>query len=205
MAITVSERDFEAFCESQSWSTEKLAEREDVRTPDYRVTTQTGYSFIVEVTEFEQEPPRPPGEIRCRSETYGKRLRRKLEGKAKQVRAIDTDEPTLILVCGEFERLSDLEPMAFDYALYGTYTISVDVESGSIESEFQGAGQFFNPKHNTRVSAAASLFGRPHELSIFHNQYAAVPLEPSRLIVGTDRVVHYLKDEDPGWTTWKGS
>lgn len=206
---TQSEQDFAEMCLRQGWSPQKLetAPDEGLRTPDFMVTTQTGYEFVAEVTEFQPERPREPGEVRVRETTVGNPIRAKLAEKKSQVRRFASDYPTVIVLSGRFEHFAYLEEHSFDSALYGELAVGVAVaKDPRIEPRFDhhmhNAGRrFFGPKHNTSISAVAALDRRPQKLRFFHNRHAKIPLEPARLLIGTRNVEHFVKPDD-GKTGW---
>ena len=126
---TKSEQDFVNFCRRQDWVATKLCESKapGVRTPDFLVRTATDYEFIVEVTEFEPEPPLDPGQFRARGHTLGNPLRAKLTEKKGQVKAYSQHLPTLIVISAGFDHLTELEPISFDSALYGEMAVTISV------------------------------------------------------------------------------
>lgn len=207
---TQSEKDFYEFCRQQSWRVEKLPEsdKEGVRTPDFRILTETGYEFIVEVTEFEPEPPIPKDKkFRVRGHTLGNPLRAKLHEKKGQVKSYADRFATLIVVSGGFDHFAELEPHSFDAALYGELSVAVTVPNDPSRNpifaeEMHNAGRrFFGSTHNTSISAVAALDRRPQVLRIYHNKYAKIPLDPSRISINTVNVEHYSKPDgsSPGW------
>lgn len=210
MAETASERDFNEFCVRQGWIAQKLdpLTGADGRTPDFFVRTASGYEFVAEVTELEPEPPPPSGESRERQSVLGNRIRSKLKKKMSQARRYAGTAPTLIVIAGGFEHVGALDPLAFDAALYGELTVTAHVPAdprGGVrfdDDAYNAGRRFFGKDHNTRVSAVASLSFTPQVLRIYHNKFAAIPLEPAKLIIGSERVEHYVKPEDgtTGWT-----
>jgi len=207
MCDTQSEKDFYNFCHRQEWTPRKLEPEKGVRTPDFIVATKTGYEFVAEITEFEADPPMAPGEIRTRQTTLGNSIRAKLHEKKSQLRRFSDRYPTVIVVAGGFEHLAQLEEHSFDSALYGELAIGVTVPTDltikpRFDDKMHNAGRrFFGPKHNTSISAVAALDRRPQLLRFFHNRYAKLSLEPSRLIIGTTNVQHFIKPDDGtvGW------
>ena len=207
MFDTQSEEDFYNFCREQGWAAEKLKPDPNLRTPDFKVSTRTAYEFVAEVTEFEPDPFPPPGEFRVRSDVVGDAIRIKLRDKKAQVRRFADRYPTVIVISGEFEHLGLLEAHSFDSALYGEMAIGVRVprdpnQRPVYDEDMHNAGRrFFGPTHNTRISAVAALDRRPQFLRFFHNRYARIPLEPGRLLIGTNNVQHFLKRDDnaAGW------
>lgn len=208
-AETQSERDFVDFCDRQHWSAVKLAVSRDqgVRTPDFIVTTASGYEFVAEVTEFEPESPLELEVSRVRQHTLGNPLRAKLNAKKTQLRRFSDRYPTLIVVFAEFDNFTYLESTAFDSALYGeiaaTAHVPKDPRQGvRFDNETHNAGRrFFGPMHNTRISAVGALDRRPQTLRIYHNRYAKNPLDAARTVLGTTRVEHFAKpiEAATGW------
>lgn len=206
---TQSEQDFADFCRRQGWGVDKLqvAEEEGVRTPDFRVTTRTGYQFIAEVTEFDPAPPLKLGEIRVRNLTLGNALRDKLHEKKGQVKAYADDLPTLIVVSSGLDFRTELDPTAFDSALYGDLALGVTVpndprQDSQFDDYMHNAGRrFFGKDYNTSVSAAAALNGRPQILRVYHNRFAKTRLEPANLSIGAQYVEHFEKPDngEVGW------
>lgn len=205
---TTSERDFHALCNRQGWTAEKLIPSTETgaRTPDFLVRTSTGYEFVAEVTQFEPDPPTFE-EGRVRRLVLGNALRAKLNAKKSQARRYADRLPTLIVIAGQPEHIGQLDPLAFDSALYGEITMTVHVPADPrvgvrFDDDTYNAGRrFFGREHNTRVSAVAALNFAPQVLRVYHNAFARIPLDHSKLIIGTDRVEHYVKSE-PGATGW---
>jgi len=93
--------------------------------PDFFASTASGYTFVTEVTEFEPESPLHPCEFRVCSMTPGDSVRTKLCEKRGQVRQFADKCPTMIVVAGGFDHFGELDPAAFDAALYGAFAIRV--------------------------------------------------------------------------------
>lgn len=207
---TQSEQDFFDFCQRQNWAATKLSESKvpRIRTPDFLVRTATAYEFIVEVTEFESEPPLNHGQFAGRGHTLGNPLRAKLAEKKGQVRDYSPHMPTLIVISAGFDYLSELEPISFDSALYGEMAVTISVPNDPRRTpersdEMHNAGRrFFGPKHNRSVSAVAALNGRPQVLRIYHNKFATQPLDPARTVIGTTNIEHFVKP-DGGLSGWE--
>ena len=202
---TQSEQDFADLCSRQGWRAEKLPVSPNTRTADFKVSSPPDYEFITEVTELDPLPPLRPGEFRVCGLTLGHTLRVKLREKRGQVRPYADDYPTLIVVAASDGPRVELDSTAFDAALYGGLAIGVAVPNDPtqgirFDDEMHNAGgRFFGADFNTSVSAAASLSGQPPILRIYHNRFARNPLEPSRLLLGTEDVEHYEKGEPVGW------
>lgn len=207
MFDTQSERDFYNFCREQGWIAQKLEPVPHLRTPDFKVSTQTGYEFIAEVTEFEPDLPEP-GQVRVRDATVGNAIRMKLSEKKGQVRQFAGRYPTVIVIAGGIEHLALLDEHCFDSALYGELTLSVRVpqdvrRSPEFDDGMHNAGRrFFGPEHNRSISAVAALDRRPQFLRVFHNRYARISLEPMRLLIDTTNVQHFIK-RDGGAVGWE--
>jgi hypothetical protein len=206
MFETQSEQDFYNFCRGQRWTAAKLKPVPNLRTPDFKVSTQTGYEFVAEVTEFEPDPVER-GEVRVRHVTVGNAIRAKLTEKKAQIRRFADEFPTVIVISGGFEHGALLDAQCFDSALYGELALGVRVPHDprlgpKFDEQMHNAGRrFFGPQHNTSISAAAALDRRPQFLRFFHNRYAKIPLEPTRLLIGTRNVLHFVKPDSNsvGW------
>lgn len=205
---TRSEQDFYDFANQHGWSAEKIerSEIEGVPTPDFKITTQIGYEFLAEITEFEPEPPLEPGEFRIRDMTLGDALRIKLREKRRQLKPYVDRYPTLIVVCGGFDHFGELDPMAFDAALYGALAVRIQVPNDPTEpprfaNEMHNAGnRFFSANANTSISAAAAFDGNPLALRIYHNVHARNPLEVASLPTDLGHVSHFTKvNGNTGW------
>ena len=207
MFDTQSEEDFYNLCRQQRWTAEKLERDPILRTPDFKVSTQTGYEFVAEVTEFEPYPPLARGEFRVRNDIVGDAIRTKLREKKTQVRRFADQFPTVIVISGEFDHGGLLEAHSFDSALYGEMAIGVRVPQDPnqrpvYDEEMHNAGRrFFGPDNNTSISATTALDRRPQLLRFFHNRYARILLDPARLLIGTVNVQHFIKRDDNlvGW------
>jgi hypothetical protein len=184
------------------------------KTPDYELIIDE-QRIIVEVKEIdrnrsEHESLRQYGREEA-SGVPGDRVRRKIWKASSQIIALTQEIYPSILVLYDLTRGGHLNPYLIRVAMYGLEQIDVMVPVNPSESPYY-TGMSYGPKrrmtkdNNTSISAIGVLSTpRPYEivLDIYHNKYAAVPLNPQLL---TKYIIHQfiLEDELPGKTAkWK--
>ena len=194
MKMTISEKSFEVFCETNNlvYKRIEISLVPGTKVPDYELYTETGL-IVVEIKQFnpneEEKRLQKQLEKRGRTEIYGKepgaKARLKIQSGAKQLKARGGERKPTLLVLYNNVPISNrgVDPYEIKAAMYGIEKLDIDINS--VNSEVNTVDRGFGPKRkmtptsNTSVSAIASLC---HESSgefimqIFHNIYAAVPL-----------------------------
>lgn len=210
---TDSEGDFFRFCALQRWSAEKIATEPGIRTPDFIVTTESGYRFIAEVTALKPDKQFLENEDGASTVKIGHALYNSLKNKAKrkQYEVRGESLPVLIVVAADLSKLNHLGSVCFSAALYGKIKVPVMVPSNPRQrpeignSAWNYENRLLREGHNTSISAVASLTRAPQELSIYHNKFARLPLDGHRLMFNTERVFQFVKNSgQAGWDEYGG-
>ena len=200
MAKTQSENWFEEYCSTVGISFGRI-EEEQHKTPDYQLNIGS-QTIIAEVKEFsrnkeERESDRlleERGYGEALSNTPGDRVRKKISDSSSQIKARTQGKHPSILVlcdirhgCGQVSGHTD--PYNIRVGMYGLEQIHIAVPQDPNISPYS-TGMSFGPKRkmtenqNTTISAIGVLYTpTPTDirLDVYHNVYAAQPLEPSLL------------------------
>jgi hypothetical protein len=212
--MTSSERYFERFCERRGIAIRRLPEGPDP-TPDYEIVVD-GLEIVAEVKQIE-----PNAEDRdvLTEVTNGKavsywvnmsRARQSILDGVKQLRAYAKGKRPAIVVLYELAGLLEyLKADNIAQCLYGRRQVHVAVpedagQEGWVLGSSYGGGRVATEHHNTTLSAVAVLrtSGGTETVSVFHNAFAALPIEPYRFRF--DGVRHFAwRTSDPnrlpGW------
>ena len=213
MELTHSETLFEALCQQEGFPFRRVPRREGVRTPDYLV----GPLFkriVVEVKQLEpneeerrQQAEFDAGRIVTFGGTPGHRVRKEIDDGYPQLRAMTHGCRPGILVLYDNVHMPHihLEPYAIKAGMYGLEQVLIaPAIDGSVGSRFVdivfGPKRKVGPERNRALSAVCHLYKDAADhvgLEVFHNVYAAVPLNPARLAGSTIRH-HRLAVKQPG-------
>lgn len=193
MSRTESERQFEAYCDANDVSWRRIP-RSSNRTPDYEIACG-GVQLICEVKQLETS--RAERAVLERAFSEGRavayfpknRLRAKLYKAAGQLdMAARKGIPTMLVVVDNGLFRSDLHHSRVAAALFGSLRYPVrfpddpeaEVVAGDPILSNDGA---FAPRRNLSVSALAVLESAASVpvLRVYHNLWAAVPLDPAIL------------------------
>lgn len=203
--ITKSERLFESFCQVHSLACRRVPTTSKPR-PDYELEIET-QRILVEIKQF--DPNREEQAYIARRVSGGKqtalggkpgeRLRRAICTANSQLKQLLSGRllPTMLIVYNNTPCLLHTAPYAVMTAMRGLDVVDVEVPSDRSESPRfghtrSGPERAMRADANTSTSAVAVLSeGDADEffLAVFHNQYAASPLNP-RLMRFPD-VVHF--------------
>jgi hypothetical protein len=197
---TQSEIWFERFCTVSGLAFERIPE-ETTRTPDYTLAISEN-TIIVEVKEIvRNEVERKSDQLLAErgygevlGNTPGDRLRKKISDCSSQIKARGRGLSSSILVvadikfgCGQVT--GHLDPYNVRVAMYGLEQVHIAVPRDYSQAPY-ATGMSFGPKrkmtqeHNTSISAIGVLSTpKPDDirLDVYHNRFAAVPLNPSLL------------------------
>ena len=198
---TKSELAFENYCTKTRVAWHRIDEGE-TKTPDYRLEID-GSIMIAEVKEIDRNPDEQESDRELEATgvgnvlggTPGHRVRKKIAGAAKQIKARTQGRyPGILVLTTAGGTVSDwsrafhhLEPYAIKTAMYGLQVVQVAVPSDSsmrpysIGSKF-GPKKKMTPEANTSISAVAVLeptAGSALRLVVYRNLYATVPIEPA--------------------------
>lgn len=213
-AKTQSETLLEKFCmESQIRITP--IPTEETQTPDYEMILE-GQKIIVEVKEtrpnrHEQESERLRRESRWEkvlSRTPGDRVRKMIEDSLHQIKTRTEKIYPSILVLFDRGAVADhLDPYNIRVAMRGLEQLHIAVPRDRSVSPYitrisYGPKRKMTQECNTSISAIGVLITPgPDEirLHVYHNQFAAVPLDP-RLLAKHNIPQFKLEAESPGIT-----
>lgn len=201
--MTHAETFFEKFCATAGIKCDPIQTERD-RTPDYELTIE-GQRIIVEVKEInrnkdEKEPLRQHGREEGHG-TPGDRVRGKIRKASPQIKALTKGIYPSILVLFDRTWGGHLDPYYIRVAMYGLEQIHMNVPINPSISPY-ATGMSYGPKQkmtagdNTSISAIGVLSTPgPNEivLNVYHNKYAAVPLDPKLL---AEHSIHQFKLED---------
>lgn len=188
---TVSEVLLEACCERAQIGWKAIPTEQDVKTPDYELSIggQTVFAEVKELTE--DEPASGNDEIVVKGETVGNRIRHKIDQSARQLktRTAGRHPGMLVLYRSVSSDLSYFYDPHLPVAMYGHYTLDLEVprhgKPRAVGYRF-GAGEKMTPERHTSISAVGVIFRDgaadwAFDLCVFHNEYAAVPIEAGLL------------------------
>lgn len=208
---------FERFCAAFALKHERIAEAaaNGEQRPDYHVTGSDGTEFVAEVklvTPTDDEARDIArvyaGEVFATGGTPGERMRRLISKPNRQLKALDTGQPGVLVVFNpEFLLKRHTDPYSVLTAMRGLDTIDVQVPADSREHPVfgdlrSGKGKKMTSTGNTSTSAVIC----PTEgadgvwsTGVYHNRFAAHPL-PVTAIQDT-HVVHFrIADDERDWT-----
>ncbi len=219
MAMTQSEELFEQFCNEKGIEFHKIEEG-DEKSPDYELMLGD-LTVIAEVKEFARNEAekasdklleeRGYGEVL--SNTPGDRVRKKINSASPQIKKRTKGVSPGILVL--FDRgmvAGHIDPYNIRTAMCGLEQVHIAVPQDPSESPY-ATGMSFGPKRkmtetaNTSISAIAALYATgPNELklSLYHNRYAGVPLDPDvfrRCGITQYILEEAVEGETAGWET----
>lgn len=193
MTKTTSETLFEKYCDSRGirWKTVAVG---STRTPDYDIFLRR-FKIVTEVKEISQNQIERRAAEDLKKNKYtvvstvpGDRVRGKISDAVPQIRARSKGRfPGLLVLFGNGFSAGHIDPYQIRVAMYGFETIVIAVPNDMSVSPYATGEKFgrkrkVSPVHNTSLSAIATLTAPAKdklELSIFHNNYAAVPLDHS--------------------------
>lgn len=151
------------------------------RTPDYGVTI-SGIEIVFEVKEI--VACHKWGDNVVHGGKVGGRIRQKINSSKGQMQAASMQgKPTVLLIFNDYDPLQIFGTDNHDFknAMYGDYTLDIDVETLQIADYRHGRGKAFQECKNTSFSALGRLIGRERgtcgEVTLFENVHAAVPIE----------------------------
>jgi hypothetical protein len=176
------------------------------RTPDYGVSIG-GVEIVFEVKEIVAE--RAWADDVVHGDTVGERIRQKIGASKGQMQVASRQgKPTVLLIFNNYDplQLSGTEDHDFEHAMYGEYTLRINIETREIVDRFHGKGKGFQAGKNTSFSALGRLREEGREASLgvilFENIHAAVPLDYSSLppcfeVIRVERNAPTLPGERP--------
>lgn len=209
---TRSETLFEMFCKDHGISYDRI-EPSTQPTHDYDIYLGS-QKIVCEVKQIdlnEEERAYKNGKIKHLSPWPGNRVRNRIKDAALQIRARAKGKyPGLLVIYNNVEYRELTSGMSALTAMYGEETAVIDVpDDPKREALFRnvvfGGKQNMTPKDKTSVSAIAVLrhVAETTQLSICHNVYAAIPLNPQLLL--SPRVSHFSVElqSDGTFSEWR--
>jgi hypothetical protein len=188
---TKSERLFEGFLSTHNLPFERICEDATPR-PDYRVSLD-GRQIIFELKELSEDEnfsvvkdPAFP-HIKSSSRTMGEHIRRRIENAKKQIQyGAKQGIPSVLLIYNNIDAVFQdfgTESMDFIAAMYGAYTVVVDVESRTATDWFNGKDRLLQERKNTSFSAVGHLADRAGSttVTLYENVFAKVNLPYDQL------------------------
>ncbi|OGS93113.1 MAG: hypothetical protein A3K04_09625 [Gallionellales bacterium RBG_16_56_9] len=211
MSKTLSETLFEKYCDSHGirWCPVAVGTS---RTPDYDIFLRR-FKVVTEVKEITQNKTERQAEEDLKKNKYsvvstvpGDRVRGKISDAVPQISARSKGRfPGLLVLFGNGFSAGHIDSYQIRVAMYGFETIvfaipdDKSVPPDAVEKKF-GAKRKVTPEHNTSLSAIASLTATAKDdlvLKIFHNHFAAVPLDP-KLFAHYGVSQYKLGEAEPG-------
>ena len=215
MTKTRSETYFEKLCAELCVPLKPIPEACG-KTPDYelRIDGQTIITEVKEITRNKQEQEsdrvlQQRGYGNVLSTTPGDRVRKKISKSLRQIKARSKGMyPGLLVLFDRGFVAGHLDPYCIKVAMCGLEQMHITVPLDSSISPY-ATGTSFGPKRkmtkedNTSISAIGVMFATgPNKivLHVYHNKFAAVPLEPR--LLAKHRIRQFkLEDEAPGKTS----
>ena len=200
---TISEIEFERFCEDREIRFKKIKEQ-DKKTPDYEIYLNDQI-IIAEVKQtdpnyIDKEVLKTLRKKKVASywEESGRRVRLKIDSAKKQLKEYSKGKYPTILIVFDNVSIKPLDAIDFMTAMYGAESAKIDRNlNGIIEIVDVGFGgkKKFTSNTNTSISAIGWLYYYPKEvlnLSVYHNVYAKNPLDPN--LMKCKNIKHYTVD-----------
>lgn len=192
MSKTLSETLFEKYCDSRSirWRPVTVGSS---RTPDYDIFLRR-FKVVTEVKELTPNQVERQADEDLKKNKFaivsvvpGDRVRSKISDAVPQIRARSKGRfPSLLVLFDNCLSVGHIDPYQIRVAMYGFETIVLAVPTDKLFSPYAvekrfGAKRKVTPDHNTSLSAIATLTATDQdgsELTVFHNKYATMPLNP---------------------------
>ncbi len=198
---TESEALFERFCDSNGLPLRSVPRQSDteVKTPDYEVRLGDTH-LVVEVKQLDLGPKDKVHlkELEERRETpfvvneKVARIRKKIKDAMPQLKAASSESnPTMLVLYDSVRLLGDIDGLDVRVALYGDEVVDIGVPSDPavpayVKEHRFGGNRSVSISHNTSLSSIGVLHSIPDSetnLDIYHNDFAANPLDPELLRV----------------------
>jgi len=210
--MTTSELLFEKFCQARGIPHERIPTG-TAKTPDYNIYLD-GTKIVIEVKEIEANPKEQQKikefdshrAITIKS-PLGKRIHDKITdaaGKFKE--GVQNGHPSILVLYNKVRLYKHTSPTDILAGMYGQLNFPVSgnpgeaVRIGDIKS---GPKKKMTPAANTSISAVGDLKesgSGDHDLSIYHNFHARVPLLP--LLLSPLNIKQYQVNDPNNPTGW---
>ena len=227
MKTTESEAAFESFCEQYSLRYRRIVTSPEERRADYLLRA-VPTSIVIEVKEIrpsKEEQQRylewqedtkidPPGDsLTCwvSDSIPGQQIRRKINKSGRQIRNITSNRRAGMLVL--YATTWYVTPYEYDIkvGMFGFESIRFYVPQDPRQAPIPikkhlGASKKMTKTCNTLIGAVAVLKKWPDDrwgLSIFHNHFATLPINPSCIKHPTVKQYRLSEAEDKGFPEWE--
>ena len=188
---TKSEALFEKFLDDNNLAFEEIKEDTTSR-PDYLVSVGNA-KIIFELKELAEDEnfgvvkdPNHP-HIKSSSRTIGDHVRRRIESSKKQIQyGAKQGIPSVLLIYNNIDPVFQAfgtERMDFTAAMYGEYTIMIDLSTRQSSEMFNGRNQMLQERKNTSFSAVGHLCDRGGNttVTLFENVFSKVAVPYDQL------------------------
>ena len=192
---TVSEGFFEFFCQQKGIRWKRVAE-EDTPTADYDIYVPRR-KVVVEVKEITPNKEERQAEKELAEKSFvigsltpGQRVRKKISEADRQIKYRTRRRyPGLVVLFDRGFVAGHLDSYQIRVAMYGFETLQIAVPRDQQVRPYTVGAKYgkkrkMTPNHNTSISAIGALHSlgpRSIELTVYHNAYASVPLDPALL------------------------
>lgn len=212
---TISEELFERFCKENriKFSRIEVSAISGKKEPDYQMETSSG-KVLVEVKQFDPNPEELKLQKQLDDRGWtdafggepGAKVRLKIQSAAKQLKSRGAGSVPSMVVLYNNVPISrrGTDPYEIKTAMYGIEKIDLSVVSNkpgvSIKDRGFGSKRKMTPSSNTSISAVAAFyygFDQQLLMCVFHNIYAAIPLDIESF--KGEKIKHYaIADKVPG-------
>ena len=206
----VSELLFEDYCDRVEIDWNRIEEEDDAQTPDYELVLD-GQTIIAEVKEITRNREEQESYRLLEERGYGKvlggepgaRVRKKINVSSPQIKAKTKGRyPGILVLCDNGQIAGHLSPRQIMTAMYGQMVMDMAIPwdtsiSPCITGARLGKKRKMTNDANTSISAIGALVvvtapDLELELHIYHNAFAAVPVDP--ILLACRGIVQYQID-----------
>jgi hypothetical protein len=212
-----SEIFFEKFCSDAKIPYVKVPREVNQKTPDYELIIGT-LKVIVEVKQIERNKDEKNSDRLLELRGYGsatggipgERVRLKIQSSSRQIKARTQGiHPSLLVLFDGYSFGRHISPYDLRGAMYGLETFILAVPGVGppyVVAKKLGRRRKMTPTANTSISAIATLHqldSGETKLSVYHNDYAAIPLSPE--VLASYSVAQYrIGESNPsGFPQWE--
>ena len=200
-ASTKSERLFEQFCSANGIACHPI--ECDGKKADYDVVV-AGNTIVTELKQIDanddDDATWEEGRRRGSVAAWGNsdhRVRLKIQEARKQLKARSKGTMPTLLVVYDNGTFAGTDYTDIKTAMFGDEKVVLSIANNEVV-EFSaihaGGNRRFTSDCNTSISAIALMFGAEPRLSIFHNHFAAIPIDPDWMRY--DNVLHFRLDSN---------
>lgn len=188
MKNTDGERNFELFCDYHHFEYEKIKEKKDLRTPDYKLFIGD-YLIITEVKDLESNKEDEKALRKFYKKGYvvwdqskvGYRVRNKITASKDQLRIFTEDKyPSILLI---FDNRNEITPTLTDYeiksGMFGFESIKISMDDKPNPRKFGGKAQM--TKNTSKYISSIGLLIKENNnkpfLKLYENYYANIRIK----------------------------